>query len=90
MFDLMGPGLLIAPWTGLWDLAWQSPTTGFAVLACLPTLLLTGFFLVTRDSQRYQAEPLAPLAGSAYSADRRQDDGSSGDRRQNGRSQAAA
>ena len=40
MFDLMGsgllgPGLLIGPWAGVWDLAWQSPTTGFAVLACL-------------------------------------------------------
>jgi hypothetical protein len=90
MFDLMGPGLLIAPWTGLWDLAWQSPTTGFALLACLPTLLLTGFFLMTRDSQRYPAEPLAPRADSAYTADRRQDDGSSAERRQTGRGRVAA
>ncbi len=90
MFDLMGPGPLIAPWTGLWDLAWQSPTTGFAVLACLPTLLLTGFFLMTRDGHRYAAEPLAPLAGSAYRAAQRQDEGSSGDHRQSGRGRVAA
>jgi hypothetical protein len=77
MFDLMGsgrigPGLLIGPWAGIWDLAWQSPTTGFAVLACLPTLLLTGFFLVTRDANRYQTES---LVASSSSRDRRPTDG---------------
>jgi hypothetical protein len=69
MFDLMGsgligPGVLIGPWTGVWDLAWQSPTTGFAMLACLPTLLLTGFLLVTRDANRYQAESLGASSSS--------------------------
>ena len=82
MFDLMGsgllaPGLVIGPWASVWDLAWQSPTTGFAVLACLPTLLLTGFFLVTRDANRYRTEP---LAGSAAVRDRRPDDRGQGNR----------
>src|SRR5438270_13415920 len=86
MFDLMGPGPLIAPWAGLWDLAWQSPTTGLALLACLPTLLLAGFFLATRDRHRYTAEPLTPSAGAAYAVERRQDEGSPDARRQSGRS----
>jgi hypothetical protein len=84
MFDVMGsglmaPGLLIGPWTGVWDLAWQSPTTGFAVLACLPTLLLTGFFLVTRDAGRYQS---APRVGASPSRDRGQGALSTDDRGQ--------
>jgi hypothetical protein len=72
MINLLGPGPLIAPWLGLWELAWQSPTTGLALLACLPTLLLTGFFLVTRDSHRYQAEPFAPLATAVQAGESNQ------------------
>ena len=39
------------------------------MLACLPTLLLTGFFLVTRDASRYQS---APIAEASSARDRRQ------------------
>ena len=84
MFDvmgsgLMGSGLLIGPWTGVWALAWQSPTTGFAMLACLPTLLLTGFFLVTRDASRYQSTPIAEASSAR---DRSQGNLGTDDRRQ--------
>jgi hypothetical protein len=62
MFDLIGAGPLMIPWlgpvTGFWHLAWQSPTTGFALLACLPTVAVTGFFLVTRTTTGATAEPV--------------------------------
>jgi len=66
MFDLIEAGPFIGPLTGVWDLAWQSPTTGFALLACLPTLALTGFFLVTRDTSGATAEPVTRLVGGAH------------------------
>jgi hypothetical protein len=86
MFDLMGPGPLMIPWTGLWDLAWQSPTTGFALLACLPTLLLTGFFLATREGHHYTAGAI----GASPVVDRRQDEDRGDDRRRKGRGTVAA
>jgi len=91
MFELMGPGTLIGPWMGMWELAWQSPTTGFAVLACLPTLLLTGFFLMTRDAGRHRSASFGPGVETAQPGSAGRPDGRRhNDRQQGGRHQAAA
>lgn len=86
MFEMMGTGPIIAPWTSVLVLAWQSPTTGVALLACLTTLLLTGFFLVTRGGHRYAAGPL----GASPASNRRLHAGRADDHRQQSRSTIAA
>jgi hypothetical protein len=50
MFGTMAGGLLVGPCLGAWDLAWQSPTAGLAMLGSLFTVLLMGAALMVYGS----------------------------------------
>lgn len=52
MFGPMGPGPLVGPWVGVWDVAWQSPPAGVLLLACLVMLVMAGISLAVHGGDQ--------------------------------------
>jgi hypothetical protein len=55
MFGTIAGGLLVGPWIGAWDLAWQSPATGLVLLASMLTVAMIGCALMAHGSRRQRA-----------------------------------
>ncbi len=54
MLDTIGPGPLMGPWLGVWDLVLDSPEAGIALAAVLFTMTATGITLATFGGNRRQ------------------------------------
>jgi hypothetical protein len=52
MFGTIAGGLLVGPWLGVWDIAWQQPATGLSLLASLLLATVAGFVLMAEGSRR--------------------------------------
>lgn len=55
MFGTIAGGLLVGPWMGAWDIAWQEPTSGLVMLASLLIPLIAGLALIVEGSRRREA-----------------------------------
>jgi hypothetical protein len=55
MFGTIAGGLLVGPWLGAWDVAWQSPASGLTMLASLLIVTLSGLTLMVEGSRRQRA-----------------------------------
>jgi hypothetical protein len=55
MFGTIAGGLLVGPWLGAWDVAWQSPASGLTLLASMLILALAGLALMAEGSSRQRA-----------------------------------